>query len=153
MRRLGRHGLAAAGEAGYGWSALPYAGRPRSVFPPALPHRRLLAHVWPASLPPINVRGVLRLLASDLSFIQKVGLPMSNTPHTLAEEFPGQMEAIHNLKVSDAHFARLLREYDDVNDQIHRAETRIAPVDELAENQLRKKRLQIKDAITHTLNR
>lgn len=78
---------------------------------------------------------------------------MSNTPHTLAEEFPGQMEAIHNLKVSDPRFANLLREYDDVNDQIHRAETKIAPVDQSVETDLRKKRLQIKDAISQALPR
>ncbi len=78
---------------------------------------------------------------------------MSNTPHTLAQEFPGQMEAIHNLKVSDPRFANLLREYDDVNDQIHRAETKIAPVDQSVETDLRKKRLQIKDAISQALTR
>jgi uncharacterized protein YdcH (DUF465 family) len=76
---------------------------------------------------------------------------MSNTPHTLAEEFPGQMDAIHNLKISDAHFARLLREYDEVNDEIHRAETNVAPMVESAEIDLRKKRLHLKDAIAATL--
>jgi len=63
------------------------------------------------------------------------------------------MEAIHNLKVSDPRFANLLREYDDVNDQIHRAETKIAPVDQSVETDLRKKRLQIKDAISQALTR
>lgn len=77
---------------------------------------------------------------------------MSNTPHTLAEEFPGQSEAIHKLKTTDAHFARLLREYDDVNDQIHRAETNVAPIEQLAENDLRKRRLQIKDALAKALS-
>lgn len=77
---------------------------------------------------------------------------MSNTPHTLAEEFPGQMDAIHKLKISDVRFARLLLDYDDVNDQIHRAETKIAPIDQAAENNLRKRRLQIKDAIAHALS-
>lgn len=52
---------------------------------------------------------------------------MSNTPHTLAEEFPGQSEAIHNLKTSVLRFARLLNEYDQVNDQIHLSETNIQP--------------------------
>lgn len=77
---------------------------------------------------------------------------MSNTPHTLAEEFPGQMDAIHKLKVSDPHFAKLLEAYDAVNDEIHRAETKIAPIDQLAENDLRKRRLQIKDAIAEALS-
>ena len=76
---------------------------------------------------------------------------MSNTPHTLAEEFPEQMDAIHARKISDPRFAKLLQDYDDVNDQVHRAETRIAPTEQLAENDLRKRRLQIKDSIVQTL--
>ncbi len=78
---------------------------------------------------------------------------MSNTPHTLAEEFPGQTDAIHNLKISDAHFAKLLSAYDEVNDEIHRAETRIAPISSSAESDLRKKRLHIKDEISKALSR
>ena len=76
---------------------------------------------------------------------------MSNTPHTLAEEFPGQMDRIHELKTTDRHFARLLKEYDEVNDQIHVAETTVAPVEQLAEVELRKRRLQLKDAIAKAL--
>lgn len=77
---------------------------------------------------------------------------MSNTPHTLAEEFPGQAEAIHKLKVSDERFAKLLEEYDAVNDQIHLAETNVKPVDQLTEVELRKRRLEIKDAIAQALS-
>lgn len=76
---------------------------------------------------------------------------MSNTPHTLAEEFPEQIDAIHKLKTKDRHFARLLEEYDEVNDQVHRAETNIEPVDQFAEEELRKRRLRIKDAIVEAL--
>ncbi|KUL96259.1 hypothetical protein DK26_05170 [Bosea sp. WAO] len=78
---------------------------------------------------------------------------MSNTPHTLAEEFPGQQDAIHRLKVKDPDFAQLLARYDEVNDQVHLAETNIAPVGELAETELRKERLRIKDAISQALSR
>jgi uncharacterized protein YdcH (DUF465 family) len=76
---------------------------------------------------------------------------MSNTPHTLAEEFPGQADAIHRLKVSNPVFARLLAQYDEVNDRIHLAETNVEPVDQLAEVALRKTRLQLKDAIGEAL--
>ncbi|HRN88667.1 DUF465 domain-containing protein [Hyphomicrobium sp.] len=78
---------------------------------------------------------------------------MSNTPHTLAEEFPGQMDRIHDLKVSDPDFARLLEKYDEVNDQIHLAETRVKPMDEVAEENLRKVRLQLKDSIADALRK
>jgi uncharacterized protein YdcH (DUF465 family) len=76
---------------------------------------------------------------------------LSNTPHTLSDEFPGQMDKIHKLKISDAHFARILKEYDEVNDQVHRAETNIEPVDQLVEVDLRKRRLRLKDEIAKYL--
>ena len=76
---------------------------------------------------------------------------MSNTPHTLGEEFPGQLEAIHALKASDKDFAQLLLNYDEVNDRIHTAETRIEPIGEQAEHDLRKQRLMLKDAISSAL--
>lgn len=76
---------------------------------------------------------------------------MSNTPHTLGEEFPGQLEAIHALKAKDERFARILEEYDTVNDQIHKAETRIEPISEDMESTLRKHRLALKDEIARQL--
>ncbi len=78
---------------------------------------------------------------------------MSNTPHTLGDEFPGSLDAIHALKASDPAFAKLLREYDEVNDKVHRAESRLDPLDEAAEHVLRKQRLAIKDAIASALAR
>ena len=76
---------------------------------------------------------------------------MSNTPHTLAEEFPGQMDKIHALKVSNPQFAELLETYDAVNDEIHLAETNVKPMDQFAEEKLRKERLRIKDAIAEVV--
>ena len=78
---------------------------------------------------------------------------MSNTPHTLGEEFPGQIEAIHVLKASDPDFARVLEQYDKINDRIHRAETRIEPIGEDVEQSLRKRRLALKDQIAAALTR
>lgn len=76
---------------------------------------------------------------------------MSNTPHTLGDEFPGQMDQIHALKVSNARFAKLLQDYDVVNDEIHRAESNIAPVSQDHETALRKQRLTLKDQIAQAL--
>ncbi|MEH6952686.1 YdcH family protein (plasmid) [Nitrobacter sp. NHB1] len=78
---------------------------------------------------------------------------MSNTPHTLRDEFPDQMDTIHALKVANPEFARILEEYDEVNDQIHRAETRIESISEETEVTLRKKRLALKDKIASALNK
>lgn len=76
---------------------------------------------------------------------------MSNTPHTLGEEFPGKLDAIHALKAKDERFARLLDEYDEVNDKIHLAETRIEPISDQHEAELRKRRLTLKDTIAAAL--
>lgn len=77
---------------------------------------------------------------------------MSNTPHTLGEEFPGQLDAIHALKAKDEAFARLLDEYDEVNDAIHKAESRIEPVSDDIEAGFRRRRLAIKDKIAAALS-
>lgn len=76
---------------------------------------------------------------------------MSNTPHTLGEEFPGQLDQIHALKASNTRFAKLLLEYDQVNDEIHVAETNVAPVTQEHETALRKRRLTLKDQIAQAL--
>jgi uncharacterized protein YdcH (DUF465 family) len=72
---------------------------------------------------------------------------MSNTPHELAEEFPEFVEKMRELKGSNAHFAKLADEYHNVNRQIHRAETNVEPMEQLAEEALRKQRGALKDEI------
>lgn len=72
---------------------------------------------------------------------------MSNTPHELAVEFPDKVEAMSQLKQSDAHFSKLADEYHEINRAVHRAETNVEPVEELAEVELRKKRAALKDEI------
>ncbi|AUC54805.1 MAG: YdcH family protein [Sagittula sp.] len=72
---------------------------------------------------------------------------MSHTPHELSEEFPEFAEKLHELKSSDAHFARLAEQYHDVNRRVHRAATNVEPMEQLAEDQLRKERAILKDEI------
>lgn len=76
---------------------------------------------------------------------------MTNTPHELAEDFPGMEERIHALKTSNAHFARLMEEYHAVNGKVHLAETNVEPVDQSAETAMRKQRLALKDEIARML--
>jgi len=76
---------------------------------------------------------------------------MANTPHTLHDEFPAEAGKITALKASDARFAKLLEEYDEVNDKVHRAETRIDAVSEEHEEGLRRQRSRLKDAIAAAL--
>lgn len=76
---------------------------------------------------------------------------MSHVPHELAEEFPDQTAALQALKAENAHFAKLIDEYHTVNRAIHRAETNVEPVDQLAENEMRKQRMALKDEIARML--
>ncbi|RMA41868.1 YdcH family protein [Rhodophyticola porphyridii] len=78
---------------------------------------------------------------------------MSHTPHELAEEFPDQVDKIHELKTSDAHFAKLMDAYHEINRAVHRAETGVEPCEELAEVQMRKERLALKDQIAAMLSK
>lgn len=72
-------------------------------------------------------------------------------PHAIHEEFPDDAEIIHKLKVSDAHFARLLDEYDSVNDQVVAAETFVKPTADDAEHELRRRRVLLKDQIARAI--
>ncbi len=76
---------------------------------------------------------------------------MSNTPHTLQEEFPGEAEKLSAMKVANAHFARLLADYDAVNDKVHRAESRLDLITEEEEEGLRRQRSRLKDDIARAL--
>ena len=72
---------------------------------------------------------------------------MSNVPHELAEEFPEHAEKIHEMKVGNAHFAKLFDEYHEINRAIHRAETDIEPTDDFHMEDMRKQRMRLKDEL------
>lgn len=76
---------------------------------------------------------------------------MANTPHELLEEFPQMAGKISEMRRTNAHFARLADEYHDLNRMVHRAETNVEPMTELAEVDLRKKRAALKDEIYRML--
>lgn len=72
---------------------------------------------------------------------------MSHVPHELAEEFPDLADKLAEKKAQDAHFAKLADEYHALNRQVHRAETKVEPIEDLAEGELRKRRAALKDEI------
>lgn len=76
---------------------------------------------------------------------------MGHTPHELSEEFPDRIDDIHKLKEGDAHFARMVDDYHDINRAIHRAETNVEPTDDFNEADMRKKRMALKDEIWRAL--
>lgn len=77
---------------------------------------------------------------------------MSHVPHELAEEFPEHKDRIHDLKMTNAHFARLADEYHQLNREIHRIEAAgINTSDEEFEN-LKLVRVRLKDEIYEMLH-
>ncbi len=78
---------------------------------------------------------------------------MTHTPHELAEEFPEYAEKIHELKTANAHFSKLTDEYHEVNREIHRLETRVEAGSDEREEELRKKRIHLKDEIAAMLSK
>ena len=72
---------------------------------------------------------------------------MSNTPHEIHDEFPDYADKMHALKLSDERFAEMLEGYRDVNRAIHRAETEVEPVGDVHMEDMRKRRMVLKDEI------
>ncbi len=76
---------------------------------------------------------------------------MTHVPHGLHEEFPQATAAISRLRIADAHFARLADHYDHLNREIHRIEAEVEPASDEALEDLKKKRLKLKDEIAAML--
>lgn len=72
---------------------------------------------------------------------------MSHVPHALHEEFPELADKIHQMKTENAHFQKLFDEYHEVNRAVHRAETDVEPTDDQHMEEMRKKRLALKDEL------
>lgn len=67
--------------------------------------------------------------------------------HPLVREFPEHREALHRLKLSDTHFARLATEYEDVDKEIVRIEDAVEPASDVVLETLKKRRLLLKDQL------
>ena len=78
---------------------------------------------------------------------------MSHTPHELAEEFPGSLDAIHALRTSNTHFALLADRYHDLNRRLHRMEKNLEPADDFTVEDLKKQRLRLMDEIAGYLQK
>ena len=72
---------------------------------------------------------------------------MLNEKHDLIHELPEYRETIHNLKMTDSHFAKLFDEYHEVDHEVHRIESNIETTsDEYLESK-KKQRLHLKDEL------
>jgi len=67
--------------------------------------------------------------------------------HPLAAEFPQYREAIHRLKQENAHFHRLMDEYEAKDKEIVRMEEGIETPEDSVLTEVKKQRLDLKDAL------
>lgn len=72
---------------------------------------------------------------------------MSIDNHALTLEFPQLKERIHALKVSDHHFARLMDEYNDLDREVRRFEGQGSPKADETMEELKLKRVTLKDKL------
>ncbi|MCB9993804.1 MAG: DUF465 domain-containing protein [Hyphomicrobiaceae bacterium] len=77
---------------------------------------------------------------------------MKNTPHELHEEFPEYVDKMSELKSINAHFAKMFDDYHQINREVHRGETDVEPMSDDHLNELRRKRMHLKDEIYALLN-
>ncbi|HEX4882232.1 MAG TPA: YdcH family protein [Porticoccaceae bacterium] len=71
--------------------------------------------------------------------------------HDLHHEFPEFHDAIHALKVSDAHFAALFDQYHQINREVQRIETGVENTSDVYLEQRKKERLHLKDTLYQQL--
>jgi len=71
--------------------------------------------------------------------------------HDLYHELPEYKDRIDKLKGLDAHFAGLLSEYHTVNGEVERTEEGIEVHSDLYTEELKKKRLYLKDQLYYML--
>ncbi len=67
--------------------------------------------------------------------------------HDLVHELPEHRQKIHELKLEDAHFARLFDEYHMVTKEVEHLENEGVPVSDEDFELRKKKRVQLKDRL------
>lgn len=72
---------------------------------------------------------------------------MLNEKHDLVHELPEYRDRIHELKVSNNHFARLFDEYHEVDHEVHRIETGVENTSDEYLEEKKKQRLHLKDEL------
>ncbi len=73
--------------------------------------------------------------------------------HDLLHEFPEFKEKIHTLKTTDNHFKKYFDEYHEVDHAIHSIESGATATTDEHLNELRLKRVALKDNIYARLNK
>jgi uncharacterized protein YdcH (DUF465 family) len=72
---------------------------------------------------------------------------MLSEKHDLVHELPEHRDTIHNLKLTNNHFARLFDEYHEVDHEVHRIETGVENTSDDYLEERKKARLHLKDEL------
>lgn len=72
--------------------------------------------------------------------------------HPLITEFPEHADKLHQLKIENAHYRKLVHEYEGLDKSIFRAESQVEIVNDEYLEQLKKERLHLKDMLFAMLN-
>lgn len=73
--------------------------------------------------------------------------------HSLAQDHPEFRKAIHEMKGSNAHFARILTKYEKLDKEIVRMEQGLEHVSDLELDALKLSRVQLKDDLVSQLRK
>lgn len=76
---------------------------------------------------------------------------MQHEHHDLIHEFPEYREKIHNLKMTNDHFKKLFDDYHKLDKEVYRVENDIEPRSDDAMEDLKKRRLALKDELFQIL--
>jgi uncharacterized protein YdcH (DUF465 family) len=72
---------------------------------------------------------------------------MISEKHDLVHELPEHRDTIHNLKMTNNHFARLFDEYHEIDHEVHRIETGVENTSDDFLEERKKVRLHLKDEL------
>jgi hypothetical protein len=73
--------------------------------------------------------------------------------HSIHHEFPDYHDMIDNLMKEDLHFKKLADEYNQLDKDIRVIEMNGAPIEDLTFEQMKKRRIQLKDEVFTILQR
>lgn len=71
--------------------------------------------------------------------------------HDLYHEFPQYQETIRSLMISNDDFAKMMREYTEVDLKVARIEQRLDPASDLYAEELKQLRVRLKDRLYRML--
>ena len=78
---------------------------------------------------------------------------MLGEKHDLRHEFPEYVNRIHELKMENSHFSKLFDEYHELDQEVRRIENGVENTSDFYLEDLKKKRLHLKDTLYGMITR